>query len=258
VPPYVDDAAPTLPYCGAPPLPTDWWLRWNLDPWLGVALLLAYGLLNGLGRARSGAAYGAHARPDARRVGALLLTLGLVSPLCALSVALFSVRVLQHVLLLYVAAPLLALALPVARRQLHLVATTAAFCGLFWFWHAPGPYRATFESTAAYWTMHVSLLVTAIAAWRAILAARTDDGQVPAALLGALAMLVQMGLLGAVLALAPRPLYDAHLLSALPFGLTALQDQQLGGLVMWVPGALAPLAIGLAILARILRSPASR
>jgi len=77
-------------------------------------------------------------------------------------------------------------------------------------------------------------------------------------LLAAGLLLVQMGLLGAVLAFAPRPLYEPHLLTTLPFGLTALEDQQLGGLLMWVPGAVAPLVVGLGLLATLLRDPRAR
>ena len=56
-------------------------------------------------------------------------------------------------------------------------------------------------------------------------------------------------MLGALLTLAPRPLYAIHELTAAPWGLTALEDQQLGGLLMWVPGGLilaAALAVAMA------------
>ena len=56
---------------------------------------------------------------------------------------------------------------------------------------------------------------------------------------------VQMGFLGAVITFAPRPMYAPHFLTTIPWGLTPLQDQQLGGVVMWVPGCLAFLAVAL-------------
>ncbi|WP_255564210.1 hypothetical protein [Mameliella sp. CS4] len=87
-------------YCGPPPPPTELWASWNLDP---VVLAALVGLTVLLRREPAGLA------------AVAVIFVAVVSPLCALSSALFSARVAHHVLLVAVAAPLLAAALP-ARR----------------------------------------------------------------------------------------------------------------------------------------------
>ena len=94
-----------------------------------------------------------------------------VSPLCALSSALFSVRVLHHVLLIAAVAPLLALAFPQRRAgSPPLVVLVAAHAVILWLWHTPGPYAWGLASVPAYWLMQISLLGSAWLLWRAILA----------------------------------------------------------------------------------------
>jgi cytochrome c oxidase assembly factor CtaG len=66
-------------------------------------------------------------------------------------------------------------------------------------------------------------------------------------LLASLVSTVQMGLLGALITLAPRPLYAPHLLTTDAWGLAPLEDQQLGGLVMWIPGGVAYVVGALAV-----------
>ena len=98
----------------------------------------------------------------------------------------------------------------------------------------PIPYDLTFASTDLYWTMHITLFGSAVLLWRELLDHPPQwTGQVLAA--GALTF-VHMGLLGAVLTLADRPLFTRHLVSTYAWGLSPLQDQQLGGSLMWVPG----------------------
>jgi putative membrane protein len=223
---------PEIPYCGTPPLPGG--VAWNPDPLLIAALLIAGGVamarLRGAGARRQGAF----------ALGWAVLALALVSPLCNLSVALFSARVAQHLLLILVAAPLIVFGMtgPGARRAPDLAAPAILFALALWAWHLPGPYAASFASDAAYWLMHASLFGTALWFWAALrlrAPARPD-----AAALAALATAVQMGLLGALLTLAPRPLFLAVHGPGVtaPWGLSPLEDQQLGGLLMWVPGGL--------------------
>jgi putative membrane protein len=140
-------------------------------------------------------------------------------------------------ILLLAAAPLIAFALPVStlapnRRGLWMCA--ALFFAALWFWHMPIPYDSTFRSTLAYWSMHLSLFGSAILLWRELMHHRTEDTF--KALMAGLLTSMHMGMLGAVLALASHPLFSAHLLTAPPWGLNALQDQQLGGSIMWIPG----------------------
>jgi putative membrane protein len=166
-----------------------------------------------------------------------------VSPLCALSSALFSVRVLHHVLLVAAVAPLLALAFPLRRGpSLPLAALVGTSAVILWLWHAPGPYAWGLASLPAYGLMQISLLGSAWLMWRAILSPATPSG---AALVALVATIGQMGLLGALIVFAPVPLYLVHFASTAPWGLSPLADQQLGGLLMWVPASLPYLGVGL-------------
>jgi putative membrane protein len=215
-----------LPYCGAAPLPGDWLGRWNVDPVLLLALAGAVVLLwRGAGSA------------SGRRMvaGALALSLLLfVSPFCALSSALFSARVIHHVLLVAVLAPLLVLAVP--PNRVHLRGSLAGWTGLqaiaLWLWHSPGIYAAALSSDPLYWLMQLTLLGTAIGFWAAL-----RGSTAPAAIAALLVSTVQMGLLGALITFAGRPLYAPHFLTTDAWGLSALEDQQLAGLIMWAPAA---------------------
>jgi len=221
-----------LPYCGPPPLPADLARHWNFDPAL-IVLWLAAAALYELAARR------ASVSPTERKfyhAGAALALAAWVSPLCALGVSLFGARVGQHMLLALFAAPLLALGWPAGARADARGGLTAcaAFAAATWFWHAPTPYDATFASDAVYWTMHLTLLGAAVALWRPLL--RPDPASRLRALGFAALTSVQMGLLGALLTFAPAPLYESHLPTTAAWGLTPLEDQQLGGLVLWVPG----------------------
>ena len=236
-----------LPYCGSPPDPGELLHRFNLDPRLMAALLLL-----------SVAHIAWLARPGTRRYAAMGWTVtafALMSPLCALSVALFSARIAQHMLLILVGAPLVALALPSPRGESPRLPWIYAgvFFVLLWFWHMPAPYDATFASTPVYWAMHISLFASAVLLWRELLQHRVD-GTVEALAIGAVTSM-QMGLLGAVLALASHPLFSWHLTTTAAWHLTTLQDQQLGGTIMWVPGVALFLWAAMRSVSRLVVSP---
>ena len=107
----------TIAYCGPAAVPGDLLTRWNFDPLL-VAAIAALAIVITSGRV-------ANAR--ASWASLVLAAIIFVSPLCALSSALFSARVLHHVLLIAAVAPLLALAFPV-RRMERPVKLTSAVC----------------------------------------------------------------------------------------------------------------------------------
>ncbi len=189
--------------------------------------------------------------------GALvLLVLSFVSPLCALSSALFSARVLHHLVLVAGVAPLLALALrgrgaepPPGdlRADLHtdgLARGFALHAVVLWAWHAPPLYAWGLASVPGYWLMQATLLASALLFWRAVLAPGANPAAAVAALIGTVA---HMGLLGALLVFAPGPLFAVHLATTWPWGLSPLEDQQLAGLTMWVLSAGPYLGAGLAL-----------
>ncbi len=223
-----------IPYCGAAPLPGELITRWNFDPPLIAALMLAI-----LARHRLLAADTARER-RCFLAGIALISLLFVSPFCALTSALFSARAVHHLALTAVAAPLLAAAWPSGPVRGGVGLWAAVHAVTFWLWHAPPAYEAALSNDAAYWLMQASLLLAALALWRAVRAA-----SLPAAIAALLATMVQMGLLGALLTLADTALYAPHALAPLAWGLTPLADQQLAGLIMWAPGAALYLAAAL-------------
>ncbi len=223
-----------LPYCGSAPLPGTLLARFNLDPALIISLVIvcAWQLW---AIHRSGASI--RQRQAFALGGWLLAATAFLSPLCALSVALFSARIAQHMVLILIAAPLIAMGLPrgqISRHPGRLWAGTLGFFLALWYWHMPIPYDQTFTSIAIYWCMHITLFGSSLLLWRALLDHPPDQtGQV---LTAAALTFLHMGLLGAVLTLAGRPLFQWHLISTQIWGLSPLQDQQLGGSIMWVPG----------------------
>lgn len=229
-----------FPYCGAAPVPGEWLQRWNFDPILLVMLgLLAWAYIS------------FSAGPPRRRARfalafALLLIL-FISPFCALSSALFSARVVHHVLLSVAVAPLIVASVPPDRLRLpgSLGLWTAIQAIVFWLWHAPPVYAWALSGDAAYWLMQLSLLATAIGFWNAI--RRSSAPAAAGALLGST---VQMGLLGALITFAGSPLYAPHFLTTQLWGLSPLEDQQLAGLIMWAPTAGVYLAAALVLLGR--------
>lgn len=236
-------------YCGPPALPGGVWQAWNTDPWLlGVLTVLAIaGGVYALSRGRS-----AGARNPALLAVWLIAFVLFVTPVCALAVALFSVRVVNHIVLVAVLAPLLAYALGGRRLTGGLTGAVGVHTVIFWFWHAPSPYAAALSHDDMYWAMQLSLLASAVWFWRALMA-RWHDLTVTAATLAGFA--AQMGLLGALIAFAPDALYAPHLMTTQAWGLEPLEDQQLAGLIMWVPGVLPYLAaLALAVGSALQRS----
>lgn len=234
-----------IPYCGPGAVPGALWTDWNLD----VVLLCSLGALALAWvacRRVTPAGRGAGRRADIAFAGGwAILFVAFVSPLCALSAALFAARIVHHMLLVAVAAPLFAMAFRRVlgdrlRAPLPLVPLACLHVVLFWFWHAPSPYAAAMADDALYWLMETSLLVSAFLFWAAALDRRAPLAVVLPTVIGVMA---QMGFLAALLAFAGQALYDPHAMTTLAWGLTPREDQQLAGLIMWVPGALPYLVL---------------
>jgi putative membrane protein len=224
------------PYCGIAPVPATLLERWNLDPVLLVALAAmagAFFLFAGPRRDQSAAFTAAM----------LVLLIAFVSPLCPLTSALFSARAAHHLILVAVAGPLLALALPRMGRRLGMTGALILSTAVYWVWHVPAVYEAALASTALYWVLQLAMIGSAAAFWAEAMA---PESRLADLVVGLLVAMTQMGLLGALLTFAPAPLYTPHYGVTGPWGLTALEDQQLAGLLMWVVSI--PIYIG-AILA---------
>jgi putative membrane protein len=261
-------SAPTLPipYCGPPPSPETLSSRWNLDPVLVSALVLLtclYAL--GVWRVRREGRDVPAWRQALFYAGWAITAAALISPLCSLSVSLFAARVSQHMILTLIGAQLVAAGRPLAvfaclmhsRNRTRIadhepsaapICAAATFATLLWFWHAPSPYAETFRSTFIYWTMHVTLYGAALWLWSSLIDA--PPWKTFHVVFAGMMSSAQMGFLGALITLAPRALYTPHLLTTAAWNFTPLQDQQLGGAIMWVPGCAIFLAVSMLVLWR--------
>lgn len=106
---------------------------------------------------------------------------------------------------------------------------------------------------------HACFLFTAVLFWTAVVRSRADGRVGPLRSAGrVLATMIQGGLLGALITRAPRTLYPRYDLTAPVRGLTGLEDQQLAGLIMWVPAGLVHLMAGLALVASWIRETGRR
>jgi putative membrane protein len=259
-------------------------VRWGLEPGIVVPLgLAAAGYCRGavVLRARlSGSTRRWVLRAASFAVGWLVVCAALVSPLHGASEQLFSAHMVQHELLMVVAAPLLVLGRPMtvlacalpagARARLAGLATgpwarrawraivRPFHAWLFhaiaiWVWHIPALFDATVQNDAVHAAQHLSFLGSAVVFWWSLI-----HGQRRAARGGSIVYLfttaIHTGVLGALIAFSRTPWYSAYTAAGtMAWGLTPLGDQQLAGLVMWIPASLAYLAAALVIVARWLR-----
>jgi putative membrane protein len=269
-----------LAHAGLPPAPHDLWTSWSLEPWVVLPLALA-GTLYFVGarrlarRARRGRAL-PRWRAGAFAAGLLLMAIALISPLDPLGSALFAAHMAQHEVMIVLAAPLLVLGTPVVPMLWALPITWRRRVGTWsrrvlrplWrtltqpavafvihalavlVWHVPALYQATLTNDAVHAFQHVSFVGTAVIFWWAMLGGgrhrRTRYG---AAVLCVFGTALYGSALGALLTFADAPWYPAYGSWALVWGLTPLEDQQLGGLIMWIPAGLVHLPTALAFVA---------
>jgi putative membrane protein len=194
-------------------------------------------------------------------IGVLVVALALLSPLHAMGErALLSAHMVQHLLLTQVAAPLLLLGVPgwmlrplllrpplrnPARSLLVPIPAFVVFNLVFLGWHAPALYDFALHFAPLHAIEHGLFLGLALVAWWPVLGPLPELPRLPhgAQVLYLFFMSLPPTVLGAIIALAERPLYPtywaAERMGFLGFSvLTPLEDQQLGGLIMWIPGAL--------------------
>jgi len=201
--------------------------------------------------------------------GLLALLAAFWRPLEEAADRLFSVHMIQHELLMVVAAPLLVAsssfpaliwALPRHGRQFvaHVIRRTrirsawswatktlpaSVLHGLaIWLWHAPLLFDAALEHEWIHVAQHVSFFGTGLLFWSSVIRPhrREARGQ---AVLSLFATSVHSGVLGALLAFSRAPWYE-------PYGAGAIEDQQLAGLIMWVPASIAYLVASLNVARR--------
>lgn len=282
-------SAPARAHEGRALEPHDLLGAWTWDPAIVLPLLVtALGYAAGVRRLwrHSGRWRGVRRGEAAAFAGGwLTLVVALVSPLHALAETLFCAHMTQHTLLVSVAAPLLVLgrplppflwALPLARRRWlggwarrrgaraawrGLTGVLPAFCiqaVVLWAWHAPALYDAAVESDVVHALEHATLLLSALLFWWSVLQVRERGFGRGAGVLSTFATGVHSGALGALLALAARPLYPAYAATTRAWGLTPLEDQQLAGFIMWMPGGVPYLVAALALLGSWMRASERR
>ena len=254
--------------------------HWTWEP-VTLALLVLSAVLYGCGVrtlwARAGRGGGITMwQAGAFSVGVAVLAIALLSPLAWLSEVLFSAHMTQHELLMLVAAPLLCFGRPLiaalwaippawrdnigslARRRgvvtiwrgvtsplsvflLHAVA--------LWVWHIPVLYEAALRSTGIHALQHLSFVLTAALFWWGMMHGRYGRLGYGVAVLYVFLTAVHSSVLGALLTVAPALWYPTYRTAGAPWQIDALQDQQLAGLLMWVPAGVIFIVLGLALFA---------
>jgi putative membrane protein len=206
--------------------------------------------------------------------------LALLSPLDRLGAQLFALHMIQHEILMLIAAPLLVVGRPlplwlwslpwrvrsgiarVTRGRAVQIVWTALLSPMaawllhalvLWIWHVPRFFEGALRDAAVHDTQHVCFLASALVFWAAMVEAR-KQAQQGAAIVYLFTTTIHTSVLGALITFAARPWYAAYLQTPREWGLSALEDQQLGGLIMWVPGSLVYVGVALALLVRWIRA----
>jgi len=212
--------------------------------------------------------------------GWLALFVALVSPVHAWGRVLFSAHMSQHEILMLVAAPLLVLGRPLIAflwalpldwsRSLGNLSKTGWINRIWrtltiplvawlvhavalWIWHIPVLFDATLHSETVHTLQHLSFLLSALLFWWALIHGPQGAMGYGAAVLYLFTTSVHSGALGALITLAGSVWYPSYAGLTESWGLTPLEDQQLGGLIMWIPAGLVYVIAGLALFAGWMR-----
>lgn len=252
---------------------------WHIDPLIAGGLFLAaWAYATGTARLWTEAGRGAGISVKYAALygtGLALLIVALLSPVDTFGEELFSMHMVQHELLMLVVAPLLVAGRPLAafiwafpagmrKRVGRLVKSPVVslpwraltrplpawsiHAAILWGWHAPALFEASLASDAVHTLQHISFLLSALLFWASIIGpGALRDGE---AALYLLASTIHTGMLGALLTFSPRAWYPTYAGRTEAFELTLLEDQQLGGLIMWVPAGFVFILAGLAFAAR--------
>jgi len=206
--------------------------------------------------------------------GWALLVVALVTPLHWLGERLFVAHMIEHEILMVVAAPLLVVARPFAafmwglprsvrlpvgrfiqsaaatnvwRLAVDQRAATALHGIAIWAWHLPSAFDLALASPWIHWLQHLSFLLTAMLFWWSLLRDHRPGPAYGTAIVMLFITALHSGFLGILLTLARHPLYPSQT-TATQWGLSALEDQQAAGLAMWIPPGLVYAAAALVLL----------
>lgn len=235
---------------------------------------------------RSGTGAGISRREAALfAIGWLSLVVALVSPLDPLGEALFSAHMVQHELLMLLAAPLFVVSKPLPAWLWALPESIRQALGRFvnrravavpwqwlcrpafawslhalvlWGWHAPPLFQAALFSPALHTLQHFSFFFSALLFWWAVLDRRRGVASATGAVVYVFTTAVHTAVLGALLTFSRQVVYPAYLDTAPRWGLGALEDQQIGGLIMWVPCSVVYIVVAMMLVQRALRDSEQR
>ena len=247
------------------------WGRWNLDV-LTIASLAGLTIVYGAGLARlwrsAGVGRGISRRqPVAFAAAIASLVVALISPLDAASDELQSAHMIQHMLIMMVAAPLFVVGAPalamlwalprtwrrdvgrslgwlgIWRPPWYLLWQPVLLCVLFavalWVWHLPALYQAALRSRAVHEVQHISFFVVSCLFWRVLFDPLSRlRMNVGAGVLYLFLTSLHATFLGVFMALSPRVWYDDYVPRTAVWKFTPLEDQQLAGLIMWMPACM--------------------
>lgn len=258
-----------IAHVGQPAAPHDVIGSWNLPA--GLSLLVAAAVYQ----------RGFSTESVGRRFflgGLTVLAVAIVTPLDAVAGSLASAHMLQHMLIVLVAAPLLALArpLPVLIRAIPLrvqrglwrrfrevgivrgrvgrmvppAAVWLGYVGTLWLWHAAAPYQAAVGNDWIHGLEHGSFLAVGFGFWHVALGLGRHPLGEGTRVLFLFTAAMQGVLLAALLTFGSTPWYPAYAGTTGAFGLDPLTDQQLAGLLLWIPSGLVYTGVSLVVLAR--------
>ena len=267
---------------GAPaPVFPDVLLRWTFDA-LPLVAIVATGAAYLWAVRRVNRAHPANRQPAHRSwffmAGLVAMGIAFLSPVEAYEGTLFSVHMVQHLLLEFVGAPLLlagapiTLALRVARpsvrrrllavlqrRVVHLISFPVVawllFAAVNWGWHFSVLYDQALENQALHYFQHVTFLGASLLFWWPVLGADPSPWRLPhpVRLLYVVLAVPQNSFLGVALMSAPTVLYPHYVTNQRDWGLSPLDDQALGGAIMWVVGDLVFVAAMMIVVALWMR-----
>jgi putative membrane protein len=193
-------------------------------------------------------------------IGVLTLFVAVVSPLDTLSNYLLSAHMVQHLLMTLIVPPLLLLgtpgwmlrpllrlplALPLGRALTHPAVAFLVFNITFSAWHVPSLYNLALQNNTVHILEHLLFLATAVLTWWPVFSPLDELPRLsdPAQLLYLFFESLPPTILGALIAFAGEPLYPEYVTAPRLWGLSVMLDQQIGGLIMWIPGALVYFAV---------------
>jgi cytochrome c oxidase assembly factor CtaG len=249
---------------------------WSFEPAITLPLALLL-LVYAVGVFRRGKLNVLRWRHLSFLAGWLTLAFALVSPIHELGEQLFSAHMLQHEIIILVSAPLISASHPAAtclwafspRHRssiggwVHSIEEMQWFRFLsrplvawlleaivLWTWHIPSLYQATLSSDWVHAAQHLSFFLTAVLFWSALYGVGRSVMGYGAATLYTFATAVHCSALGALLTFSTVLWYPVYATTTGRWGLTPLEDQQLGGIIMWVPSGVVFIIIGLALCAK--------